>query len=237
MYGDPLAAYYTRSPRYSSQLGGRQGVRGQVDALLNELQIPATLDADGDWNLTNDAGNFTLFVRESDQRVVVRQVFNRLASNLKKHAGLMHALLLMNLDNEGACFASQDATGGGYVIVLTGQKPYDRLNREELLELLGAAFKLSNAVRPRGGGRGGSVRRPDRASPGPRHCRRRRGSRYRRRPSPSPPPGRRTGTPDPHGQARLRYWDGSALHCSTRPDGSGGARAQAPGRPRRADAG
>ena len=208
MYGDPLAAYYTRSPRYSSQLGGRQGVRGQVDALLNELQIPATLDADGDWNLTNDAGNFTLFVRESDQRVVVRQVFNRLASNLKKHAGLMHALLLMNLDNEGACFASQDATGGGYVIVLTGQKPYDRLNREELLELLGAAFKLSTQFDRAVAGEADPFADPTAPPQGPAL------------PPPTgqplpPPPEPQSAAwppdwyPDPHGQARLRYWDGS----------------------------
>jgi hypothetical protein len=194
---DALAPYYVSSPRFSSQLGGRNGIRGTVDSLLNELQVPATLDADGDWNLTNDAGQFLLFARDEDRKLVLRQKFVDLGDNLKKHASQMHALLLMNLDNEGACFASQmNQTTGKYTIVLTGQKSYDKLDRDEFLELLEAAFKLSKEFDDVVAGDDAPA--PRAAAPAP----------------PSVQPQAVAWSPDwyadPRGEARLRYWDGSA---------------------------
>src|SRR5689334_17026381 len=104
---DPLSRFYSPAARRSPELGGRKGIYGHVDALLNHLRVPAEIDPDGDWLLPTDAGQFTLFVREVDQRLIVRQKVMTIESNPAEYATDVQLLMLLNLECEGAAFASQ----------------------------------------------------------------------------------------------------------------------------------
>src|SRR3954463_2007530 len=140
---DPLARFYAPSGRESPELGGRKGIYGHVDALLNHLRVPAEIDPDGDWLLPTDAGRFTLFVRDTDKRLIVRQKVMTIDGDLADYSADLQLLMLMNLECEGAAFASQRGPDDTIMVVLTGQLPWEGLDAEKLGGLLEAAFSLA----------------------------------------------------------------------------------------------
>lgn len=195
MNADPLAEYYVHSPRYSSNLGGRTGIRGQIDALLNELRVPVALDEDGDWHLSNDTGSFYLIARDEDRKLLVRMNYNELKGSVKSNAELLLVLLGLNQHCEGACFAAhQSDQTGRYQVLIAGEKAYDRVDRDSLAELLAAAFKLSRVFDEVRG-----------VQPPP--------AQQQQQPVQQQAPGGAWPAgwyDDPQRAARLRYWDGAA---------------------------
>jgi hypothetical protein len=197
---DPLARFYSPEARKSPDLGGRKGIYGHVDALLNHLRVPAEIDPDGDWLLPTEVGQFTLFVREVDQRLIVRQKVMTIESDPAEYATDVQLLMLLNLECEGAAFASQSGPDDTIMMVLTGQVPWEGLDAERLSNLLEAAFGLSRVLDDALSDADDGKEEPAEAASSP----------------PADPSANGHGSwpanwyEDPRGEARLRYWDGAA---------------------------
>jgi hypothetical protein len=194
---DPLARFYSPADRRSPDLTGRKGIYGHVDALLNHLRVPAEIDPDGDWLLPTDAGEFTLFARDTDKRLVIRQKVLTLDTDLADYASDLQLLMLLNLDCEGACFASQRGPDETFMVVLTGQVPWEGLDTQTLGGLLEAAFTLARDLDD-------ALTEVEAEHQGEEHV-----------PAADPSANLNGSLPanwydDPRGEARLRYWDGSA---------------------------
>jgi hypothetical protein len=191
---DPLDRFYGTVGRMAPGLGGREGIRGHVDALLGYLRIPARLDSDGDWLLHNDAGQFALFARETDRTLVLRQKIMSIDGDPAAYAQDLQVLLMLNLDCEGVCFGMQSGEGDDYMVVLTGQVPWEGLDADRLAGLLAAGFELSADL--------DDVLSDDEPEPVPVANGNGNGN--------GAAPWSPDWYPDPRGEARLRYWDGSA---------------------------
>jgi hypothetical protein len=211
---DPLARFYAPSGRASPDLSGRRGIYGHVDALLNHLQIPAEIDPDGDWLLPTEVGQFTLFVRDTDQRLIVRQKVMTIDSSLADYATDVQLLMLLNLECEGVAFASQAGPDDTIMVVLTGQVPWEGLDAGRLSRLLEAAFGMSRELDEALNDEPGSEVASDRAAAAAAAK-----PEVEAEAEVSPPPADpalngHSDRPanwyeDPRGEARLRYWDGS----------------------------
>jgi hypothetical protein len=143
---DLLARFYPSTGRSSPELSGRKGIYGHVDALLNHLDVPAEIDPDGDWLLPTEVGQFTLFVRETDQRLIIRQKVMTIDSSLADYATDVQLLMLLNLECEGVAFASQTGPDNTIMVVLTGQVPWEGLDADRLARLLETAFAMSREL-------------------------------------------------------------------------------------------
>lgn len=142
MAGESLAPYYATSPRYSPSLGGRDGVQGQVDALMNELQIPCTLDQDGGWRFQSDVGAFILLVHRDNGDLVLVQPIETMERRPRNYADAMHRLLGLNFEAEGARFASVNDNGKDH-LVLTSRLHPDEVDAERFERMLEQAMRLS----------------------------------------------------------------------------------------------
>lgn len=182
---DRLAQYFAATQRHSPQLGGRDGVRGTVDAIVNELRLPAALDGDGDWRFPTDVGTVLIVWHDDLRKLRVVQVVDRLKGRPKGNADLMLGLLRLNMDAETACFAVAQDSGEDYVAI-TGLVPEAEVTRDEVERVLEDVLRLSRQLDELLGNA----------------------------PAQQPAQPAATDIPagwygDPQGQARLRYWDGA----------------------------
>jgi hypothetical protein len=216
---DPLERFYSTTPRKQPKFDSREGIRGHVDAMLAHLRIPCEIDPDGDWLIENDSGRFTLFVRPADERIVLRQKVMTLDSDVSSYAEDLELLLEMNLRAEGACFALQGVQDR-FMVVLTGQLPCDELDAQKFASMLESAFRLSYELDEV---LGEDEPEPDpelvvdeplpepEAAPEPDHLgvdpQSMNGNGNGASPDDSWPA---NWYEDPQGEARLRYWDGTA---------------------------
>jgi hypothetical protein len=190
---DRLAQYFAATQRFSPQLGGRDGVRGRVDAIVNELELPATLDSDGDWRFTTDVGTLLLIWHDDTRKLRALQFIEKLSGRPKGNADILLGLLRLNMDAETACFAVAKDGGEDYVAI-TGLLPEAEITREEVERVVEDVMRLSrqldevlgNVPKQPGadGGAGGQGGAPASDIPAGWYS-------------------------DPQGQARLRYWDGA----------------------------
>jgi hypothetical protein len=187
---DRLGPYFAATQRYSPQLGGREGVRGMIDAIVNDLQLPCALDKDGDWRFETDVGPVLLIWREDERKLRALQVLDKVAGRPKSNADLLLALLRLNMDAETACFAIAHDSGEDYAAI-TGLLPAEEISRDELARVIEDVLRLSRKVDELLG------RAPAQPQPAP---------------VADIPAGWYT---DPQGQARLRYWDGTAWTAHT----------------------
>jgi hypothetical protein len=67
-------------------------------------------------------------------------------SNPADYATDVQLLMLLNLECEGAAFASQGGPDDTIMIVLTGQVPWEGLDSDRLARLLESAFALSREL-------------------------------------------------------------------------------------------
>jgi hypothetical protein len=142
---DPLAEFFAANPRHSSNLTGRTGVHGQVDQILNDLHVPATVDADGDWRVVTDVGPFILLVDKQSHDVVVIQTIRNMEKRIKNYADDMHVLLAMNLDARGAWFAAVK-DGESDLLVLTSRISSPEISSERVQQMLHDSFRLSRRI-------------------------------------------------------------------------------------------
>src|SRR5687767_5770729 len=168
-------------------------MRGVIDAIVNELELPCALDSDGDWRFTTDVGPVLLIWREDEQKLRVLQVLDRIGGRPKSNADLLLGLLRLNMDAETACFAVAQDSGEDYAAI-TGLLPAAEVTRQEVERVVEDVLRMSRIVDELTGN----------APPQPAQ-----------QAAPSQQAAPVTDIPagwysDPHGQARLRYWDGAA---------------------------
>jgi hypothetical protein len=105
---------------------------GRVDGILDELGVQAELDADGDWRLDTDVGQFLLVVDRSNGDLVAIQTIRRMEGSPSSHAEDMHLLMRLNVDAVGACFAALSERDTSLLVLTArvradaGQGPTDR---------------------------------------------------------------------------------------------------------------
>jgi hypothetical protein len=143
---DPLAEFFAGAPRQSADLAGRDGTRGDVDRALNELQIPAEVDSDGDWRIQTDVGPFLLVIDRDNGDVVVIQTLRVMEGEASDYADDMHALLLLNLEAEGARFAALRESEDANLLVLTSRVKAGALRRDTLETMLRDSMRLSRRL-------------------------------------------------------------------------------------------
>ncbi|MEA2308457.1 MAG: hypothetical protein QOI65_743 [Thermoleophilaceae bacterium] len=141
---DPLADYFVVSPRGSAELAGRDGVQGTVDAILNELEVPAELDADGDWRVETDVGPFLLVIDKALGDLVAIQTIRKM-DRLEDHAADMYVLLQLNLEAEGARFAALN-DGDTDLLLLTARLRPDDVSLESVGTMLHDTLRLSRTL-------------------------------------------------------------------------------------------
>lgn len=143
---DPLADYLAASPRHSAGLAGRSGVHGQVDAALNELEVPATLDKDGDWKLQTDVGPFLLVVDKESSDLVAIQTIQSMERKVKNSAEEMHVLMALNFEARGIARFGIVEDGGQNLLVLTARLAPDELSTAGVQGMLRDCLRLSRRV-------------------------------------------------------------------------------------------
>jgi hypothetical protein len=142
---DPLAEYFVSSPRASPGLSGRTGVRGQVDGLLDELQVPAELDRDGDWKLQTDAGPFLLLVDKESSDLVLVQTIQSM-EKIKSSADEMYVLLGLNFQAGGIARFAAIKDAGQDLLVLTARLAPAAISRDGVETMLRDSLRLSRRV-------------------------------------------------------------------------------------------
>lgn len=144
---DQLAEYFTASPRQSAELSGRDGARGAVDTVLNELRVPATIDDDGDWRLQSDVGPFLLVIDRANGDVVLIQTLRVMDKDPREYADDMHALLLLNLEADGgARFAALREGEDANMLVLTARVGAEEVTRATVETMLRDAMRQSRRL-------------------------------------------------------------------------------------------
>jgi hypothetical protein len=141
---DPLADFFVSSPRGSAGLAGRDGLQGEVDAILNELEVPAELDGDGDWRIASDVGPFLLLVDKALGDLVAIQTIRK-TERIEEHAADMYVLLQLNLEAEGARFAALN-DGDTDLLLLTARLHPDDVSLESVRTMLHDALRLSRTL-------------------------------------------------------------------------------------------
>ena len=141
---DPLAEFYSSTPRESRDLSGRTGTYGAVDAALNELRLPAALDDDGDWKLESDVGRLNMLVDELTGDFVVIQSLH--AMEVQDSTDFMHALLRLNFDTRGFARFGAIFQGGQNIFVITARVPGGEVSAASVGQLVGDAMRLSRRL-------------------------------------------------------------------------------------------
>jgi hypothetical protein len=182
--------YFRSVARYSPQLGGRDGLRGIIDGILNELQIPATLDQDGDWRFQSDVGPWFLILESDGRHLTLLQNIEAIDGRPKNSADSMLLLLLMNYEAPGLARFSAVQDNNKKVLVLSSRMPVSEVDREGVEKLLTDGMRLSRTV--------------DEAL-----------GKAPAEPEPAPEPQAQNGSPpagwyaDPQNAGAQRWWDGT----------------------------
>jgi hypothetical protein len=243
---DPLAEFFVRTPRRAAGLSGRGGSHGEVDLILEQLRVPATLDADGDWHIDSDVGPFLLVVDEGGELVLIQKI-GEVEDGLEDSSVGMNFLLRMNFEARGACFAMLEDDEDGELFVLTARLETGGVTREAVERMLADAMGLSRRLEevagdPAEAASAAETIESEALAGGPAEAEAPAGGEgfavadtrlaeaeaahpeaaeeERRSPAAATPAGSATATaatgsapadwyPDPKGEARLRYWDGS----------------------------
>ena len=145
MPADPLAEFFATAPRGAAGLSGRDGTHGEVDAILNQLEVPATVDADGDWRFETDVGPFLLVLDKANGDLVVVQTIRVMEQGLEAYADDMYFLLQLNVDAEGAHFAGL-RDGEVDLLILTSRLAPGAIARETVQTMLCHALRLSRRL-------------------------------------------------------------------------------------------
>jgi hypothetical protein len=143
---DELAEFYAATPRQSPGLSGRSGLHGQVDEILNALQLPAEVDKDGDWKLTTDVGPFLLIVDKESYDLVVVQTIQSMERKVKNSADEMYVLLALNFSAHGIARFGAIKDGDSNLLVLTARIRSDEVTRERIETMLRDCMRLSRRV-------------------------------------------------------------------------------------------
>jgi hypothetical protein len=145
MNSDPLAPFFVAKPRRPSDLGRRDGVRGRLDLLLNELGVPATLDPEGDWRCEADPGDFLLLLDKTNGELAYIEPLETLTKKPKHYADAMLAMMRLNLRSTGTCFAVFDDGPVMRFVLISRLKP-EKFDREGLEGMLAGALAYSRHV-------------------------------------------------------------------------------------------
>ncbi|HEX8052691.1 MAG TPA: DUF2510 domain-containing protein [Thermoleophilaceae bacterium] len=143
---DPLAEFYATTPREPSGLSGRAGVEGAVDAALEELRVPATLDEDGDWTLETDVGQLAVIADDLTGDVVAVQTLQSMDRSVEDSAEEMHALLRLNFEFRGLARFGAITQGGKHLLVITARIAGDEVSTETVQRLLADTLRLSRRL-------------------------------------------------------------------------------------------
>jgi Tir chaperone family protein CesT len=123
----------------------RAGLAGRVDGILEELQVAAEVDADGDWRLQTDVGPFLLVIDRDSGDLVAIQTIRRMEPTVADHADVMYLLMRLNLEAEGACFAALK-DGETDLLILAARLKADAVTRESVEAMLRDATGLSRRL-------------------------------------------------------------------------------------------
>ena len=123
----------------------RAGLSGRVDRILEELQVAAAIDADGDWRLQTDAGPFLLVIDRDNGDLVAIQKIREMKPAIADHADVMYLLMRLNLEAEGACFAALE-DGDTDLLILAARLGADAVTRESVESMLRDAARLSRRL-------------------------------------------------------------------------------------------
>jgi hypothetical protein len=213
---DPLAPYFSPARRQPPNLGGRDGVRGQVDAILNALQVPASFDAEGDWRIQSDAGPVSLVFKDEADELVLLQIVERIGKERREHAELMHRLLELNYDSDWARYAIA-GHGDEEVLVMTARLPAAEADRRSVERLLASGLSLSRRFDEATGKEPPKPAAPEPVATEQPTASRRQQPTATGQPVPGEPQPPADWYPDPKGEARLRYWNGDSWTDHTSP--------------------
>ncbi len=139
---DPLAAFYASTPRRSGELTGRSAAYGDVDSALNELEVPAVLDDDGDWTLETDVGQIALIVDDVTGDLVAIQSLMEADDS----PDFMHALLRLNFEARGLASFGAITQGSKNVFVIAARVSGDEISRESVQRVLVDTMRLSRRL-------------------------------------------------------------------------------------------
>ena len=118
-----------------------------MDAALNELRVPATIDDDGDWRIQSDVGPFLLVIDRGNGDVVLIQTLRVMDKDPHEYADDMHALLLLNLEADGAArFAALREGEDANMLVLTARVRADAIDRASVESMLRDAMRQSRRL-------------------------------------------------------------------------------------------
>ena len=123
----------------------RPGLAGRVDAILDELGVARELDGDGDWRIETDAGPFMLLVDRDSGDLVAFQTIRAIDGPLADEAELMHLLLQLNVEAEGACYGAVSGRDAN-LLVLSARVKGDDVTRERVERMLADATRLSRRL-------------------------------------------------------------------------------------------
>jgi hypothetical protein len=123
----------------------RGGLHGRVDAVLAELGIEPELDGDGDWRIDTEAGPFMLVVDRENGDLVALQTIRSIQGPLAEEAELMHLLLQLNVEAEGACYGAVTGRDANLLVLCSRLKP-DEVSRERVDAMLRDATRLSRRL-------------------------------------------------------------------------------------------
>jgi hypothetical protein len=123
----------------------RGGLHGRVDAVLAELGIEPELDGDGDWRVDTEAGPFMLVVDRENGDLVALQTIRSIQGPLAEEAELMHLLLQLNVEAEGACYGAVTGRDANLLVLCSRLKP-DAVSRERVDAMLRDATRLSRRL-------------------------------------------------------------------------------------------
>ena len=143
---DPLAEYFVSNPRQSPNLGGRAGAQGTVDAILNELRVPATLDKDGDWKLQTDVGPFLLMIDKESSDLVAIQTMQSMEKKVKNSADEMHGLMALNYSARGIARFGVVKDSEQNLLVLTARLAPEEVGTASVQSMLRDCMRLSRRV-------------------------------------------------------------------------------------------
>jgi hypothetical protein len=121
-----------------------EAVRGQVEAIFEELGLPWDRDEAGDWLIRADIGEVRAGLNESGDILSVWQVINELQSKPKQHADLLWELLRLNYVGNGAYFAlHQPEDGSAPLLLLMGRLAAERIDPGEVAQTLASLCGMS----------------------------------------------------------------------------------------------
>lgn len=145
MGADPLAEFYSATPRQPAGLSGRAGLEGQVDAIVEELGLPAELVDGGNLRLGSDVGDFLLIVDDETSDLVALQSLQSLDS-VEGAAEEMYGLLRLNYEARGVASFGALKDQGEDFLVLTARVGADAVSRGSVETMLADCFALSRRV-------------------------------------------------------------------------------------------